>query len=40
VPTDVYRRIVAEAARRFPTDYETQVFVIKEQVEAYLKLHH
>jgi len=39
VPIAVYNQIAAEAARRYPTDYDMQVFVIKEQVEAYLKLH-
>jgi hypothetical protein len=39
VPIAVYNQITAEAARRYPTDYDMQVFVIKEQTEAYRKLH-
>lgn len=39
VPVAVYNQIAAEAARRYPTDYDMQVFVIKQQIEAYLKLH-
>ena len=39
VPISIYTSISAEAARRYPTDYDIQAFVIKEQVEAYKKLH-
>jgi lysophospholipase L1-like esterase len=39
VPIGVYNQIAAEAARRYPTDYDMQVFLIKEQTEAYRKLH-
>lgn len=39
VPLGVYNQIAVEAARRYPTDFDMQVFVIKEQTEAYRKLH-
>jgi outer membrane murein-binding lipoprotein Lpp len=39
VPVAVYNQIAAEAAQKFPTDYDMQVFRIKEQVEAYRALH-
>ncbi|MCX6923058.1 MAG: hypothetical protein NT154_07600 [Verrucomicrobia bacterium] len=39
VPISIYTSIAAEAARRYPTDYDMQAFVIDQQVEAYKKLH-
>ena len=39
VPAAIYNQIAAEAAQKFPTDYDMQVFRIKEQVEAYRALH-
>jgi septal ring factor EnvC (AmiA/AmiB activator) len=38
MPADVAAQIRADAERRYPTDYEMQAFVIKEQTEAWHKL--
>lgn len=39
IPSDVYDGIAADAAKRFPGDYDEQVYIINEQVTAYKKLH-
>jgi outer membrane murein-binding lipoprotein Lpp len=39
VPTEIYTAIRAGAESKWPGNYEMQVFSIKEQTEAYLKLH-
>jgi len=39
IPTAIYNQIAADAARRYPIDYEMQISVIKLQTEAYRKLH-
>jgi hypothetical protein len=39
VPSAIYDAIVSEAQRRFPTDYSTQEYEIRNQVESYKKLH-
>lgn len=39
VPIGIYNQIATDAARRYPTDYDMQAFVIKEQIAAYRKLH-
>jgi hypothetical protein len=39
VPVVIYNQIAADAARRYPTDFEMQNYIIKGQVEAYRKLH-
>jgi hypothetical protein len=39
IPASVYDGIAADAAKRFPGDYEEQVYIINNQVESYLKLH-
>ncbi len=36
---NVYKAISKAAVRRWPTDYEMQVYEIKNQVDAYKKLH-
>ena len=38
MPADVAAQIRAEAERRYPTDYDMQIFVIKQQTEAWQKL--
>ena len=38
IPIDVYNRIVAEAARRYPINYKMQGWHIEDEVEAYKKL--
>jgi hypothetical protein len=39
VPITVYNQIAADAAREWPNDYDMQAFRIKQQIEAYRKLH-
>ena len=39
VPVEVYNRIAADAAKRWGNDYEMQVYELKNQIEAYRKLH-
>ena len=39
MPADVAAAIRADAERRYPTDFDMQLFVIKKQTEAWHKLH-
>lgn len=39
MPAEVAAQIRAHAAERFPNDYDMQLFVIKQQSEAWYKLH-
>lgn len=39
VPVAIYDQIAADAIKRYPTDYDMQVSIIKWQIEAYRKLH-
>jgi hypothetical protein len=39
LPLEVYNEIATEAAKRYPTDFDMQVLIIKWQAEAYRKLH-
>lgn len=39
IPASVHAQIVTEAQHKWPGDYEMQEFTIKEQTEAYLRLH-
>lgn len=39
IPLDIYNAIAADARRRYPVDFDMQVFIINQQVEAYKKLH-
>ena len=39
IPATVYEGIAADAEKRFPGDYDEQVYIINEQVTAYKKLH-
>lgn len=39
VPMAVYNQIVADAQSQFPTDYDEQEYIIKQQVSAYQRLH-
>lgn len=39
VPLAIYNEIAAEAARKFPANYDMQVFVIQDEIKAYRKLH-
>lgn len=39
IPATVFEAIAADAEKRFPGDYEEQVYIINEQVTAYKKLH-
>jgi hypothetical protein len=39
VPTDVYSGIVHEAEHEWPGNYQMQEYVIRQQVEAYRRLH-
>ncbi|HTB86010.1 MAG TPA: hypothetical protein VK742_20360 [Candidatus Sulfotelmatobacter sp.] len=39
IPVDVYQQIVADAQQRHPGDYQTQQYVIEEQVTSYKSLH-
>jgi len=38
VPLAIYNQIAADARQRYPTDFEMQDFVIRQQCEAWLKL--
>lgn len=38
IPADVYQTIRAEAARRYPKDWDMQEYLVGQQVEAYRKL--
>lgn len=38
VPAEVYKTIRAEAALRYPTDWDMQEFVVRQQIEAWQKL--
>ena len=38
IPMDVYNGIVATAKRKYPTDYDMQRFIIKQQSEAWLNV--
>ena len=39
MPASVAAQIRADAEAQFPNDYEEQVFIIKQQTEAWYKLH-
>ena len=39
LPVAVHAQIVADAQRKYPTDFDMQEFVIKQQTEAYRRLH-
>lgn len=39
VPLAIYNQIAADAAKEWPSDYQMQAYTIKNQVEAYRKLH-
>lgn len=38
IPAEVYDQIAADASKRWPADFEMQEYIIKNQVESYLKL--
>ena len=39
VPIGIYNQIAANAAAKWPSDYDMQAYEIKNQVEAYRKIH-
>jgi hypothetical protein len=39
IPAEIYDDIAAGAAKRFPGDYDEQVYIINQQVTAYKQLH-
>lgn len=39
VPLDIYNGIADHARTRYPTDYDMQEYIIRQQIDAYKKLH-
>jgi len=39
VPVSIYNEILRTAKAKYPTDFDMQEFVVRQQIEAYLKLH-
>ncbi len=39
IPANIVAQIRADAEQRYPTDYDMQLYIIKEQTDAWTKLH-